>query len=678
MDRIKSVESVLKKYGEGSVFRLGSNAVSFVSVIPTGSLSLDLALGVGGFPRGRIIEIYGPEQSGKTTLCLSAAANCQSLGGMVAIVDSEHALDIDWARRCGVDAENLYISQPQTGEQALDIVERFLSDFDLIIVDSVAALVPQAEIDGEMGDKHIGLQARLMSQAMRKLIGPVKNSGACVVFTNQIRQKIGVLFGCVHGETLVNFVDGRSIPIKRVVEEKIEGKVWSWNGTDFVPNNIVGWHFNGNTETNDDWLHIETTSVDGRGRFGLTVTPDHKVLTDCGWVCAKDLIVGKHRLITKYNRIVNGTLEQFLSGTLVGDSHLSIRRKNTALLRIQNNRNREYLEWKKEKLSKFFKFHYRPFNRGFYKTNYYFEFAKIKKELGRRNPLFFLRRFSWLGMALWIMDDGNFDDCDGHCRYNISIRRFVNTPVLDEIVDHFSKLGIPCTLYRKRGYIRFNAESANEIAKNIAKFVPPCMQYKLPVKYRGHYVDFSLNNTPCVEQVPVDIVLIRKASPRQMKMKGKYDLTIENSSSYMVGGKNNGVIIHNSPETTTGGLALRFYASVRVDIRKRDSLKDGEEVSGNSVHAKIVKNRVAPPFRTADFEIHYDEGISKTAELISIGVTLGYINKSGSWYTLTVGEKEIKCQGDAALRRLLLDEKEVSLSLENKIRSHFGLPLKEF
>ena len=192
---LKSIQVVMKKYGEDCIFRLDENRALFVSVIPTGSLNLDIALGVGGLPRGRITEVFGPELSGKTTLCLHVAANCQSLGGLVALVDSEHALDTAWAKRCGVKTSDLFVAQPQSGEQALDIVEKLLPDFDLIIVDSVAALVPQAEIDGEMEDHQMGLQARLMSKAMRKLIGPVKLSNSCVVFTNQMRMKIGILFG---------------------------------------------------------------------------------------------------------------------------------------------------------------------------------------------------------------------------------------------------------------------------------------------------------------------------------------------------------------------------------------------------------------------------------------------------------------------------------------------------
>ncbi len=199
--RQKALETTLagltKRYGEGIVMRLGEATTLQVEAIPTGSLSLDIALGVGGMPKGRVVEIYGPEASGKTTLCLHVIAEAQKRGGICGFVDVEHALDPGYAARIGVDVNNLYISQPDTGEQALEIAEALVRSgaMDVVVVDSVAALVPRAEIEGEMGDSHVGLQARLMSQALRKLTGVIKSSGTCMVFTNQLRQKIGVMFG---------------------------------------------------------------------------------------------------------------------------------------------------------------------------------------------------------------------------------------------------------------------------------------------------------------------------------------------------------------------------------------------------------------------------------------------------------------------------------------------------
>ena len=193
----KALGDIIKRYGEGSIMRLGEAHQLAIEVIPTGSLSLDIALGVGGIPRGRITEIFGPESSGKTTLCLHIAAEAQKLGGTVAFIDMEHALDPSYAAKLGVDVESLLVSQPDMGEQALEIAETLVRSgaVDLVIIDSVAALVPRAEIEGDMGDASMGMQARLMSQALRKLSGAINQTKTAVIFTNQLRQKIGVMFG---------------------------------------------------------------------------------------------------------------------------------------------------------------------------------------------------------------------------------------------------------------------------------------------------------------------------------------------------------------------------------------------------------------------------------------------------------------------------------------------------
>ena len=225
MDREKAVDQAIsqieKQFGRGSIMKLGEDKKVDIPAISTGSLTLDLALGVGGVPRGRVVEIYGPESSGKTTMALHVAAEAQAKGGMVAFVDAEHALDVVYARKLGVDVDNLLVSQPDTGEQALDITEILVRSgaIDVLIVDSVAALVPRAEIEGEMGDHHVGLQARLMSQALRKLTGTVSKSRTCLIFINQIRMKIGVMFGnpeTTTGGNALKFYASLRLDIRRI------------------------------------------------------------------------------------------------------------------------------------------------------------------------------------------------------------------------------------------------------------------------------------------------------------------------------------------------------------------------------------------------------------------------------------------------------------------------------
>ena len=235
--KAKALETTLanlnKKYGDGSVMKLGEATRMQVESIPTGSLSLDIALGVGGVPRGRIVEIYGPESSGKTTVCLHVIAEAQRNGGLCGFIDVEHALDPAYAEKIGVDVNNLYVSQPDTGEQALEIAEALVRSgaMDVVVVDSVAALVPRAEIEGEMGDSHVGLQARLMSQALRKLTGVVKSSNTCMIFTNQLRQKIGVMFGnpeTTSGGMAMKFYASVRLDVRRIESIK--------QGTDVIGN----------------------------------------------------------------------------------------------------------------------------------------------------------------------------------------------------------------------------------------------------------------------------------------------------------------------------------------------------------------------------------------------------------------------------------------------------------
>jgi len=236
-NREKALESALaqidRQFGKGSVMRLGSDERAPVEVIPTGSIALDVALGVGGLPRGRIIEIYGPESSGKTTLTLHAIANAQRAGGIAAFIDAEHALDPDYAMKLGVDIDALLVSQPDTGEQALEIADMLIRSgaIDLIVIDSVAALVPKAEIEGEMGDSHVGLQARLMSQALRKLTGGLNQTNTTMIFINQLREKIGVFFGSPEttaGGKALKFYASVRLDIRRIETLK--------DGTDAVGN----------------------------------------------------------------------------------------------------------------------------------------------------------------------------------------------------------------------------------------------------------------------------------------------------------------------------------------------------------------------------------------------------------------------------------------------------------
>src|ERR1700704_2147024 len=238
-DKLKAAETALtqieRQFGKGSIMRLGAKEFTAISSISTGSIGVDSALGVGGVPRGRIVEIFGPESSGKTTLSLHIIAEAQKLGGLAAFIDAEHALDAEYAKKLGVDIDNLLVSQPDSGEQALEIAEVLVRSgaIDVIVIDSVAALVPRAELDGEMGDSHVGLQARLMSQALRKLTGAISRSRTCLIFTNQLREKIGVMFGnpeTTTGGRALKFYASVRLDIRRIESIK--------HGTDVVGSRV--------------------------------------------------------------------------------------------------------------------------------------------------------------------------------------------------------------------------------------------------------------------------------------------------------------------------------------------------------------------------------------------------------------------------------------------------------
>jgi recombination protein RecA len=336
-DREKALELALaqidKNFGKGSVMRLGEEVRQPISVIPTGSIALDVALGIGGLPRGRVVEIYGPESSGKTTVALHAVANAQAAGGIAAFIDAEHALDPDYASKLGVDTDSLLVSQPDTGEQALEIADMLIRSgaLDILVIDSVAALVPRAEIEGEMGDSHLGLQARLMSQALRKMTGALNNSGTTAIFINQLREKIGVMFGSPEtttGGKALKFYASVRLDVRRIETLK--------DGTDAVGNRTrvkvvknkclaegtrIFDPVTGTTHRIEDvvdgrkQIHVVAAAKDGtlharpvvswfdqgtqdviglRIAGGTTVwaTPDHKVLTEYGWRQAGELRTG--------------------------------------------------------------------------------------------------------------------------------------------------------------------------------------------------------------------------------------------------------------------------------------------------------------------------------------------------------------------------------------------------
>src|SRR5690349_6961199 len=325
--KAKSLDSVMgqieKNFGKGAVMRLGDDVRPPIDVIPTGSIALDVALGIGGLPRGRVVEIYGPESSGKTTVALHAVASAQRAGGIAAFIDAEHALDPDYAKKLGVDTDALLVSQPDTGEQALEIADMLIRSgaIDIIVIDSVAALVPRAEIEGVMGDSHVGLQARLMSQALRKITGALNNTGTTAIFINQLREKIGVMFGCFSYATRVTLADGTQEKIGKIVNQKLPVEVLSYDFDkgELVAKPITNWFDNGIAER---FLQFTVDRGGGNGKAQFAATENHMISTPGGWRPAGELLVGD-RVMQAATEYLSDFQWQVLLGGLMGDGALS-------------------------------------------------------------------------------------------------------------------------------------------------------------------------------------------------------------------------------------------------------------------------------------------------------------------------------------------------------------------
>src|SRR5690349_6868634 len=420
-DREKALDVALaqieKQFGKGSVMRLGDETRAPLEVIPTGSIALDVALGLGGLPRGRVVEIYGPESSGKTTVALHAVANAQRAGGIVAFIDAEHALDPDYAKALGVDTDALLVSQPDSGEQALEIADMLVRSgaLDLVVIDSVAALVPRAEIEGEMGDSHVGLQARLMSQALRKITGALNNSNTTAIFINQLREKIGVMFGCFSYGTRVTLADGTQEKIGKIVNQRLDVEVLSYNPeTDRVePRRIVNWFDNGNA---DHFLQFTVAKSGGNGRAQFAATPNHQIRTPGGWASAGDLIAGDRVMLTESHRL-SGQQWQVVLGSLMGDGNLSPNRRDQSGVRFRlghGAKQSAYLDWKVSLFANI-ECSRRTDGRGAVFADFtpLPELGELQRAVylgdGRKHlSEEYLKALTPLALAVWYMDDGTF------------------------------------------------------------------------------------------------------------------------------------------------------------------------------------------------------------------------------------------------------------------------------
>jgi recombination protein RecA len=696
-DREKSLETALaqieRQFGRGAIMRLGDDTRPPVEVIPTGSIALDVALGIGGLPRGRIVEIYGPEASGKTSLALHAIANAQKAGGIAAFIDAEHALDPEYAKNLGVDTDALLVSQPDTGEQALEIADMLIRSgaVDVIVIDSVAALVPRAEIEGEMGDSHVGLQARLMSQALRKVAGALNQTKTTAIFTNQLREKIGVMFGCASWYTYVTLADGTRERIGKIVNQKMPVEVLSYDPElgKVVPRKVINWFNNGTTE---EFLHfVVERPGGGRGRCRavMDLTRNHLVRTPGGWREAGEIAVGD-RVMLAQPHLLSPSQQQLILGSVMGDGNLSKpvhSEDHSARFRMGHGaRQAAYLDWKVSLLANVP--HTRTVNA---KGAVFADFTPLA-ELGELREVVYQgdgkRHLTWdylkaltpFALAIWYMDDGCFTlrskglqerTQGGSGRIEICVEA-MSPGSRERLVQYLRDThGLDVRLRvsgaRRVSVLVFTTSASEKFQKLVAPFVHPSMAYKLLPRFQGQFAVKPDFVEPVIRPVPAHVLDI---SVRSFKkdgwIKSRYDIEVEGSHNYLA----DGIMVHNSPETTTGGKALKFYASIRLDVRRIETLKDGTDAVGNRTRVKVVKNKVSPPFKVAEFDILYGVGISREGSLIDLGVEQAIVRKSGAWYTY---EGDQLGQGKENARNFLRDNPDLANEIEKKIKEKLGI-----
>ena len=689
-DRDKALATAMaqieKNFGKGSVMRLGDDVRPPIQVIPTGSIALDIALGIGGLPRGRVVEIYGPESSGKTSLALHAVASAQAAGGIAAFIDAEHALDPDYARKLGVDTDALLVSQPDTGEQALEITDMLVRSgaLDVVVIDSVAALVPRAEIEGEMGDSHVGLQARLMSQALRKITGALSVSGTTAIFINQLREKVGVMFGCFSYNTRVTLADGSTEKIGKIVNQKLALEVRTYDpaSDSIVGRPVTGWFDNGPAA---QFLQLTVEKSGGNGRSQFAATANHLIRTPGGWREAGELIAGDRVLANETARLSDQQWQVVLGG-LMGDAHLApnTRGRHGVRFRMGHGAKQvDYLDWKASLFGNIGQ------SRSVNAKGAAFVDLTPLPELGELCEVVYwgdgkkhltedyLKFLTPLALAVWFMDDGSFSErstgvqartAGGSGRVEFCVEamsepsRVRVAELLHDTYGIESRLALRGAA--RKAVLTMTTQGSRVFQELVAPYVHPSMGYKLLPRLRGQFSvepEFLEPHEVLVAARVLDVHI--KPPTRSMH---RFDIEVDGTHNYFV----DGVMVHNSPETTTGGKALKFYSSVRLDVRRIETLKDGTEAVGTRVRVKVVKNKVSPPFRTAEFDMIFGSGISREGGLIDLGVEHGFVRKAGAWYTY---ESDQLGQGKENARAFLRDNPDLADEIEKRIKEKLGV-----
>ena len=761
-DRDKALETAItqikRAHGEGSVMRLGDEARVPVEVIPTGSISLDVALGMGGLPRGRVVEVYGPESSGKTTIALHAVANAQKAGGIAAFIDAEHALDPDYAKSLGVDTDALLVSQPDTGEQALEIADTLIRSgaLDVIVIDSVAALVPRAEIEGEMGDSHVGLQARLMSQALRKIAGALSQSKTTAIFINQLREKIGVMFGSPEtttGGKALKFYASVRLDIRRIETLKdgtdavgnrtrvkvVKNKCLAMGSRVFDPvtatthrvEDIVAGRIPVHVAAVDKVGHVlsrpvvswfdqgeqDVLRVSLRGGNSIVVTPDHQMLTERGWVAAGQLTTndrvarprrygsfGEHQPVTEDEARMLGYL--IGDGYVGGKTPIAFANVATSLrddaMRIAAEHGCVAHELAGIQIA----FSHRP---------------------GEKNGLLDLVRRAgiWGKLAwektipVWMFTDGidptipanllfGLLESDGHVSSERTGATRVGFTTTSEQLAHqihwlLLRFGVTSSVRRydpthrrpsiiDGREIRHNRDAfevriaGDDNVRLFAEAIPgwgPRSRALVEAlamgrgKHRGSqqvYLPLSATaavlehlrhrRLSCAEAAQLIGRPVSAGSAGFQQLLGTPRLRRDRISRLADA-------LDDQFLRDVLAEEVSYARVIRVEPAGRMRTFDVEvEELHNLVAEQMVVHNCAPPFRQAEFDILYGEGISREGGLIDMGVEHSFVRKSGAWYTY---EGDQLGQGKENARKFLRDNPDLADEIEKKIKEKLGV-----
>lgn len=682
--KVPTKNELIKKYGNMIVSATDTKESGLW--LPSTFFALNYTFG-GGIPFGKILEIAGEESSGKSLIAYNFAYSCQQLGGHVIWVDAEQSWMNSWAKENGVDPDRVTIISDTRIEFIADAVADVAlyirsqlthNEPILLVIDSIAAMDCSDNIDSKLvdGKAEMGGRAKALYKYFRVRNEFFYRLGVTQIYINQLRTALNVGFGkdntCLHYDTMIPFVDGTSMKIGDIIKNKVSKEVWSYNEElkIFEPKPIVDWVIKEETE---EWIQFKTEGPETTNGFnGFTCTYTHHCLTNHGWKKAKD-ITFDDKLITKQRRVINGTLRDFLWGTIPFDCSLYSRTgKQTTRITFSNGKQEEYLIWKTKMIEKAFPMKQKK-NSKYISERGYTELYDIQKLIGEeRDPLKLWdisKPLSPLTLAIWYMDDGH--------KYNsvtVGISISPNRTDLSKLESYLTEVcGLPCKKYEHG--IKFTNEGTHKLMNMISKYIIPSMQYKLLDGYTGRFQEFEL--TFQVEYIPkeVNILAIDKSfdrNNRRFRRHGKrlkYDITIPENHNFLAGSTEGGIIVHN---TTTGGAALKFYASIRAAFYSGKTLtiksKGKERKVGKLVTIRLIKNKVAPPRPTISkcpvyFNPKFHEvGFDRCYGLEDVLVENDIIEKtSGGVYkykgkTLARGEEKFQkvLEEDDDLRRKLL------------------------